>query len=129
VLQREPAIQRRLGVRKDFWIPKDGERRHLTMQSGGSELILIDRNGKFEATELLQDVDGEFVEKGERKCFKAAEGTYFYPSHRFIANEAEFCLFRNGAPLLQGTAQKANCSFIAKCPLLTADQIEFQNGE
>lgn len=129
ILQRQPALQKRFGVRKDFWIPKETGRRHLSMESETSELILIDRNGKIEATELLQALNGEMREDGDLRTFAAQDGTYFYPSHRFMGKDAEFGFFRDGAPYFRGTAEKTNFSFIAKSPCLFADGVEFKSGE
>ncbi len=126
VLQRQPAIQKRLGVRKDFWVPKGATRRHFSIESEGSELILIDRNGKIEATELLQRVKGQLLEGNEVHHFTACEGTYFYPANRFSAKEAEFSLLREAAPVLLGTAETVNFSFRGKTPLLNADRVDLQ---
>ncbi len=129
VLQREPAIQKRHGVRKDIWVPKEKERSRISIGSETSDLILIDRNGKVEATEILQNLEGEIREGGEIRRLKAEEGTYFYPSHRFLAKNANMSLHRDGAPLLQGTAENTNVSFIAKSPQLSADKVSFQSGD
>lgn len=130
-LQREPALQKRLGVRKDFWIPREGERKHLSITSEGSELILIDRDGKIEATELLQNLEGSMVEEEEMRRFSAEEGTYSYPTHRFLAKDAAFTLFQGSEPdpFLQGIAEKVNFSFFANSPLLSAERVEFKSSD
>lgn len=129
-LQRQPALQKRSGVRKDFWIPEDSGRSHFFIASKTSELILNDRSGKIEATEYLKNLEGSLEEKDSCRRFTATEGTYFYPSHRFLTRNAEIGLYRDieTIPFLQGTAGEANFSFFAKNRLFNAKQVELKSG-
>jgi len=84
------AQQIRRGVRKDIWIPKEESRTHLTIQSEDSELTLRARSGKIETTEQLHQIEATGKEEKGTFHFVAQDGIYFYPSHHFSAQEAEF---------------------------------------
>ena len=129
-LQRQPALQKRFGVRKDFWIPEEGSRNHFFIASQTSDLILNDRNGKIEATEYLKNLEGFLEEEGSCRRLQAEEGTYFYPSHRFLTRNAAISLYRDEetAPFLQGLANEADFSFLGRNTAFRAEQVQLNNG-
>jgi hypothetical protein len=113
-LETHPITQHREGVQKDIWISQNGGRRHLRILSRQSEVTFHEENHKVNAVEKLQNLECWLqddpatsccipgylpdIAKGSDmqlvRCFRASEGSYFYPSHSFITKKASMLFFR-----------------------------------
>jgi lipopolysaccharide export system protein LptA len=81
-LEKEPAFQKRHGVQKDIWT--ENETRRYQIQSEHSDLSLLQKKDKTEATERLEKIichlPGEIT-------LTADEGIFQHPSEQFIAKK------------------------------------------
>ncbi len=124
-LQSHPAKQERTQVQKDFWIPQESFRKHLRIIGETSQLEVSERNGKMEAREKLNQLEGWMFEEHQSRHFTAEKGTYYYPSHRFFAQSVHLEFFRNSdIPFLQGTAEQASFSASGASPLFKAEKLK-----
>jgi lipopolysaccharide export system protein LptA len=57
-LERRPAIQKREGVQKDFWLPRRAERLHFQLNSKQSRLAVSQKKDKVEAVENSKEISG-----------------------------------------------------------------------
>jgi hypothetical protein len=148
-LETHPATQKREQVQKDFWIPQGRQRQHLRILSRQSELILHERKGKLEAVEKLIGLEcwlQEMIGEGASILHKqpagspamqqvrhltADEGTYFYPSHHFLAQTVHLQFYRvlgtdlpenldGSLAFLSGTATEASFSACGRGATFTA---------
>jgi hypothetical protein len=143
-LERHPARQLRKDVQKDIWTTNGKERSHFRLKSEGSDLLILQRKDKFEATEHLQNLEcclQEEVDVSENRqqlrYLSAKEGTYFFPTHRFLAQAVRLSFFRIGgielppswpatSPFLRGTASEVSFSAAGKSPTFTARRLQAQ---
>lgn len=84
-LEERDAHQSRGGVQKDIWVVNGEQRLHFRLMSEHSEITLHQKKGKMEVIEDFQQLHG-WIQEGEQSIGKitAQEGTYYYPSHRFL---------------------------------------------
>jgi hypothetical protein len=139
-LERHPAHQMRAGVQKDIWAVDGTERLHFRLNSGYSELSITQKKDKFEAVEELQQINCWIQEKidpntqmQQVRTLTASEGTYYYPSHRFLANAVHLGIYRlpgielptslTEKPFLIGVARQATFVASGKNPTFTAYDI------
>jgi hypothetical protein len=141
-LQREPAHQFRECVQKDIWTIHANQRLHYRLKSKHSNLTIRQKKGTVEAVELLQNIEGclqeEVTEEGEQiRYLFAREGTYFFPSHQFIAEEVDLYFFSlpekelpscwpTITPFLRGTANEVVFSAENGFPAFTAYHLNAQ---
>ncbi len=94
------AEQKKIHVRKDFWISKNGFRYHHAIISPSSKVKIIDFHPNFVAEEvfphlecyLQEDLMGSF-DTGyfqELRIFEAESGVYNYDKQTFIAHKVNF---------------------------------------
>lgn len=137
-LEREPANQLRQGVQKDIWIANERQRLHFRFKSEKSHLALTQKKGKISAVEKLKQIEcliQEAVDPASSiqklRMFRANEGTYYFPSHRFSANHIDLAFYQIPGidlpsflplekPFLTGTAQTITFSAADKNPAFTA---------
>jgi len=124
-LEQHPAHQTREDVQKDIWTLRNGKRAHFQLKSQGSELTIRQSKDKFEAIEQLQHLES-FLQNDDIRYLLAKEGTYFYPSHRFLAKETTFSSYRQASelPFLQGTAREAVFEATDETPTITAHGVQ-----
>ena len=142
-LERHPTHQAREGVQKDIWAVDGAERLHFRLNSDYSELTLRQKKDKVEAVEELQGINCWIQEKIDRgaqtqqiRTIAAAEGSYYYPSHRFLANTVQLAFYRVPGtelprallqkPFLKGVAREASFAATGKIPTFTAYHITAQ---
>lgn len=142
-LERHPAHQTREGVQKDIWAVDGSERLHSRLNSGYSELTLRQKRDKFEAVEELQQIScwiQEEIDEAARlqqvRAITASEGTYYYPSHRFLAHTVHLAFYRlpglelpfsvSEKPFLTGVAREASFAATSKIPTFTAYHLTAQ---
>ncbi len=135
-LEQEPARQFRTAVQKDIWTLQAQERLHYRLKSLSSDLTIRQIKGKIDAVEQLQNIECCMQEEIDQdnqqiRYLFAAEGAYFFPSHRFAAEEVDLYFFSlPGAelpsswpattPFLHGTASEAVFSAKDGSPSFTA---------
>ena len=124
-LEKNPALQVRKDVQKDIWALHNGNRTHFQLKSEASELTIRQSKDKFEAVEQLQHLES-FLQGEDFRYLTAKEGTYFYPSHCFLAEGTEFFSYRGDSetPFLQGTAREAVFEAIDNSPTLAAHGVQ-----
>ena len=148
-LETHPATQLREQVQKDFWIPQGHQRQHIRILSQQSELILHERKGKLEAVEKLRGLECYLQEIGTSRSIlqkksldetqfvrhlTAEEGSYFYPSHHFLAQTVQLQFFHLPGSILpesvdpslaflSGTATEASFSACGKTPTFSAQHL------
>ena len=91
-IEKAPVHQLRKGVQKDIWTPHIDGRHHFCLKSDQSYLTLMQKKGKIEAVEELEQING-IVQEAEDSTktthqlrrFQAEKGTYYFPSHNFSA--------------------------------------------
>lgn len=142
-LERHPAHQIRERVQKDIWAVDGTQRLHFRLNSGYSELFLKQKKDKVEAIEELQQIHCLIQEKidpiaqvQQVRTLTASEGTYYYPSHRFIASSVHLAFYRilgtefpltiHEKPFLTGVAQEVSFDAASKIPTFTAHRISAQ---
>ena len=143
-LEKHPARQTREGVQKDIWAVDGNERLHFRLTSGYSELALRQKKDKVEAVEDLQQITGWIQEEVDSaaqiqqvRTIAASDGTYYYPSHRFLANQVHLAFYRlpgtdipespfSEKPFLTGVAAEATFAASSKFPTFTAKRIAAQ---
>lgn len=139
-LEKHPAYQMREGVQKDIWTVNGTERLHSRLKCGYSELTLSQKKDKFEAVEELQQIHcwiqealDPVTQMQQMRTLTALEGTYYYPSHRFLANAVHLNFYRlqglefpeslTEKPFLSSVARQAFFSPAGKTPTFTAYDI------
>lgn len=134
-LALHPATQMRTDVQKDIWTLQGGRRIHTRLTSRTSELVISENRSKIEAEERLSDF--QYVTHDGMHTLRAAaapQGSYFYPAHRFCAEQPDIYLFdAPPAPLpasidpsfahFQGHASQIDCQFSQHPPSLHAQNI------
>ncbi len=135
-LERRPARQLRKEVQKDIWTINNHQRLHYRLKSQGSDLTIRQKKGKVEAIEELQEIEccmQEEINGNEEQIryLVASEGTYSFPSHRFVAEDADLYFFSlpgtelpplwpTEAPFLRGHAHEVVFSAAEGLPSFTA---------
>jgi hypothetical protein len=97
-IEKEPICQLRTNVQKDIWSYNNDQRLHYRLMSEKSDLIIIQKKGKVEAIEKLKNIEcclqEELNESSEEvRYIFAQNGTYYFPSHTFVAEEADLYFF------------------------------------
>jgi hypothetical protein len=142
-LEKSPAHQLREGVQKDIWAIDGSERLHFRLTSGYSELTLRQKKDKVEAVEELRQINCWIQEEIDRagnaqqvRFVSASEGTYDYPSHRFLAHSVHLAFYRipgldlplslTEKPFLSGVAREVAFAATSKIPTFTAYHLTAQ---
>lgn len=143
-LEKHPVKQIREGVQKDIWAVDGKERLHFRLISVHSELALRQKKDKVEAAEDLQQITGWIQEEVDSiaqiqqvRTLAASDGTYLYPSHRFLATQVHLAFYRLPGteiplgpipekPFLTGVASEASFAATSKFPTFTARRIAAQ---
>ena len=104
--ESRPAIQERLQVQKDLWLPRQGQRIHYCLKSEGSHLTLVDHAGHIEALEKLSNLTLDALDGDTLRRLTAVRGSYSYPSHLIEAESTSLALYQVGqeTPFLTGHA-------------------------
>jgi hypothetical protein len=141
-LEAHPARQLRKDVQKDIWTLSGAERTHLRLKSEGSELVIRQRKDKLEATEYLQNLTCSMQEevnsaenRQQVRYLTALQGTYFFPSHRFLAEQVRLCFYQIGGidlpqempqtpPFLRGAAREVSFSAAGKTGTFKAHHLQ-----
>jgi len=135
-LEREPTQQLRKEVQKDIWTFNNNQRLHYRLKSEGSELKIVQTKRKVDVREELQKIECCLQEEigsnaQQVRYIFAPEGTYLFPSHRFMTEEADLFFFSlpgselpsiwpKEAPFLRGTASEVLFSADLGSPAFTA---------
>lgn len=100
VLQTHPLQQKRTHVQKDIWAVQKNQRLHFRLQSEQSDWIISQQKGKIEAVEHLKQLTGYIQDEIDLehttqriRTFTADQATYFFPSHRFLADTVHLAFF------------------------------------
>jgi hypothetical protein len=144
-LERQPAHQLRTQVQKDIWTLNNRQRLHYRLKSQRSDLTIGQKKGKIDAVEKLQKIDccmqEEFDGDGQQiRYLFADDGTYFFPSHKFIAEEVDLYFFSlqghelprswpSESPFLRGTANEVIFSASEGFPAFTATHLNAEFDE
>ncbi|MDE3046456.1 MAG: hypothetical protein KGJ02_07420 [Verrucomicrobiota bacterium] len=132
--ENHPAHQLREQVQKDIWTMREGQRTHFRLKSEGSELTFRQTKGKLEATEHLNNLEACFQGK-TLGYFTAKEGTYFFPSHTFLAEGVELFFYRDKneelpavrpteTPFWQGKATRVAFNTANRASPLSAEHVQ-----
>lgn len=100
---QKKTIQERIGVKKEIWTVKNGQRMLFRLTSKHSVLTINRTLNKFEISEKLKDLTCCMQEEislvndkkmQEIRTLSAETGTYLLPSHQFITDAVHLKFFR-----------------------------------
>ena len=97
-LERAPSLQSRKEVQKDIWTYNQDQRLHYRLNSRASELTILHTKKKVDLEERLEEIKCCLQEEIDAdsqqiRYIFAPKGTYLFPAHRFVAEEAELYFF------------------------------------
>lgn len=141
-LEKESAKQFREKVQKDIYVLKDGKRLHFVIQCDRSHLTIQQKKEKIEAVENLEMISCKVQEEINFKTLsqqvrflKADQGTYFFPSHQFIADSVDLLFYQlpgtdlpltilHEKPYISAVAKKVTFEAMSKDPTFTAYHLQ-----
>lgn len=141
-LKRKPFSQNRTNVQKDIFLNQNNSRVHFRIFAENSFLTLTEKKENIEITEnlknikcLIQDKISFNSEKNhfeqQLRYFTAKNGTYLYPSHKFLTDTINLSFFDLPGnvlpddidlftPTLKGFAKEVSFTLIDKYPEINA---------
>lgn len=139
-LRNQNAEQLRETVQKDFWIPQNFQRKHIRITGKRSLLTVGEKQKDFEVVEELEGLDCWFqeihtLERQQIHHIVAKKGTFFYPSHEFLAQDIIMQIFiapGNNLPedfppeqaCFTGTALEGSFSLCKQSPTFSAKHLQ-----
>jgi hypothetical protein len=140
--KRKPIDQKRTNVQKDIFLIQNNSRLHFRIFSKNSTLKITEKQSSIELIENLKNIKCFAQDKihynlenkrFEQKIryFTAKEGTYAYPSHKFLTSSINLSFFdlpgktlppdiNSFTPYLKGVAREVSFFLKDKSPKLNA---------
>lgn len=141
-LKRKPIHQERTNVQKDIFLLQNNSRLHFRIFSKNSTLKITEKQNSIELIENLKNIkcfaQDKIYYNPESKRFEqkiryftAKEGTYTYPSHKFLTDSINLSFFdlpgktlpsniHSFTPYLKGIAREVSFFLKDKSPKLNA---------